>query len=252
MAEYSTRIADLPENITTQIQQQGFDQSQGPGFGPGQNNYTPLNIHPNPYGIPPQPPAGIPFPEASAQRGQDNTFVQQGSVTYDPNLGVGAGVGAGGPGGPGSMHQPMHQPQIHQEQQQYRLPSRDIPMNTLDYQNDQEIQPNYVPKPKLNSDYIREYEYASEEAMKKHERTKQRTQVATDTFSQLQIPILVAVLFFVFQMPIINSLIRRYLGFMKVYSEDGNINFMGLILKSACFGSIVYSMQSLANTVAAV
>jgi len=252
MTEYSTRISDLPENITAQIQQPGFGPDQGQGFnqGPGQNNYTPINIHPNPYGIPPQPPAGIPFPEASAQRGQENTFVQQANASYDPNLGIGAG---GGTGGPVSMHQQQHHHQHQQQQeQQYRLPSRDIPMNTIDYQNDQEIQPNYVPKPKLNSDYIREYEYASEEAMKKHERSKQRTQVATDTFSQLQIPILVAVLFFVFQMPIINSLIRRYLGFMKVYSEDGNINFMGLILKSACFGSIVYSMQSLANTVAAV
>lgn len=225
MTEYSTRISDLPNNtnISTQIQDPSI----------GQNTYTPINPHPNPYGIPPQSSNNsISYPQSSPQRNSgsqtstqyENIVInqqQQPNITYD------------------SMVQPP--------QQQYRLPSRDIPMNQLEFQQDQEIQPNYIPKAKLTSNYISEYEAASEETLKKHERNKYREEIATDLFSQLQIPILVAVLFFIFQMPIVNTMLRKYFTILKVYNEDGNMNFTGLVLKSGIFGSAFYSAQRIAT-----
>ena len=117
-------------------------------------------------------------------------------------------------------------------------------MQQLEYQQDEEIQANYVPRAKLTSDYIREYELSSEKTLKHHEQTKYREQMAGDLFSQLQIPILVAILYFIFQMPIINTLLRKYFSFLSIYHDDGNFNFMGLLLKSSLFGSLFYSIQT--------
>jgi len=229
MSNSTTSIAELPENITMQVQQpiyqatgssmqqqipqqmQGNMSQQSPqnqqmqGGDMGQNNYVPINIHPNPYGngSPEQSPDGLPLPEPSPQRG-------------------------------------------HQEEPQHALPSRDIPMNTLDYQQDDTARPNHVPQVKLTSDYIREYEAASEKALMNHEQTKYREAAAQDWFSQLQTPIFVGILYFIFQMPIMNTLLRKYFTFMTIYHEDGNFNFMGLVLKSALFGSLFYSMETIA------
>lgn len=229
----TTSIAELPENITTQMQpiisNQPSTQQQIPNVLQGSvsmppvqgtmdqglaNNYVPINIHPNPYGNPPQGPDQIPFPEASAQRNnQENPNNQQQQQQYTANI------------------------------PQQELPSRDIPMNTQDYMQDEQIQPNFVPQAKLTSDYIREYEQASEKALQKHEREKYQEEVSQDLFSSLQIPIFVALLYFVFQMPIVSTLMRKHLSFLAIYSEDGNFNFMGLLLKSGLFGALFYLMQ---------
>jgi len=255
MANSTTRISELPENITTQIQQpsynmsyQGQGPSQGMGQGQGQNqpyqntqvenigqnSYVPINIHPNPYGVAPQPPNGMPPPQGSPPRGQG------------PDQGPGPNYQGQGPGP--NYQDPQYQGQMdptggHGHQ---RLPSRDIPMNQLEYQQDEAIQANYVPRAKLTSDYIKEYELASEKTMRQHEQNKYREQAAGDLFSQLQVPILIAILYFIFQMPIINTLFRKYFSFLSIYHDDGNFNFMGLILKSMMFGSIFFSIQTAA------
>jgi len=218
MSNSTTRIADLPENITVQMVQQQpmqnvmIQQQQVPqqvsqqGMQPDSTSYVPINIHPNPYGIP-----------------------QQGL----PNL-------------------PVAQPRPNQQQQQHQsmdtnqhipLPSRDIPMNQIEYQQDEQIQPNYMPKQKLTSDYIREYEAASEQALKEHEQKKRGEKARDNLFSDLQTPILVALLYFIFQMPIVNTLLFKYFAFLSIYNTDGNINFMGLIFKSALVGFVFYCMQ---------
>lgn len=269
MADSTTRIADLPENITVQMQHQQpsystmpphFQQQmqQGQGMGPGmggqsmglqnemvstmgQNTYVPMNIHPNPYGNHPPPQGAIPLPQGSPQRGQG-----QGTGMGQSMGGMGQGIQI-----PVQMQMPpgMEYGPIPQEQQQMRLPSRDIPMNQLAFQQDEEIQPNYVPPVKLTSDYIRNYERASEQALMNHEQKKYQDQASATLFSQLQVPILVAVLYFVFQMPIVNTFLRKYMSFLSIYHDDGNLNLMGLLFKSVFFGSVFYSMQIAADKV---
>ena len=177
-----------------------------------QLNYKPINVHPNPYGTPQVAPDGIPPPEASAQRSQNQAY----NVENMP---------------------------------QQTLPSRDIPMNTLDYQQDSEIKPNHIPSVKLTSDYIRDYEKANEEELKLHKQKKYRQEEAHDTISEMQVPILIAVLYFIFSMPIVGSFMRKHLSFLKIYNEDGNFNLMGLIFKSILFGGLFYSMQTVANKI---
>jgi hypothetical protein len=206
----TTRLADLPENITIQPQQRSGPQDE---MG---NTYVPINVHPNPYGIP-QQDSTMPLPQ---QTSQNRGSMQQ----YDP------------------MAELQNLPQ-------QRLPSRDIPMNQLQFQHDEEIQPNYVPRAKLTSDYIREYEAASEEALRTHEREVRREKTAGNLFSDLQVPILIAVLYFIFQMPVVTTLLYKYFSFLTIHNADGNMNFTGLLLKSALFGSLFYMMQFAATAI---
>ena len=197
-------------NVSAQPQ---YPQNQG-GVGDDQLNYQPINAHPNPYGNQQTAPEGLPLPEASPQRNQ-----QQYTVENMP---------------------------------QQRLPSRDIPINTLDYQQDNEIKPNHVPSVKLTSDYIRDYEKANEEELKLHRQQKYRQETAHDTISELQIPILITVLYFIFQMPIVTTMMRKYLSFANLYGEDGNFNITGLLFKSILFGSLYYFMQTTATKISSI
>jgi hypothetical protein len=241
MAESTTRISELPENITMQIQhnypvqpnpqyQPQIQQMQpvNEGMDPNntQNTYVPLNMHPNPYGIPDQPPNGLPLPEASPQRERQSSH-EITKLQYNDLM----------------REDPL------QGMPQQRLPSRDIPMNPANYQQDEQVQANFVPTVKLTSDYIREYEEASERVMKEHEEKKYREEKANTTFSELQIPLLIAVLYFIFQMPIINTFLRKYFSFLALYHSDGNFNLIGLLLKSILFGSIFYGMNSVATMI---
>jgi len=207
----TTRISDLPENVTLQP----TGANPGGVFPPAmetrapdklsndvmnsQTTYVPLNVHTNPYGHPPQPPNGQmpPFSDMSSESGG-----------------------------------------------QQRLPSRDIPMNQLEFQQDPEIKANYVPRPRLPSDYIRDYDQQDPGRDRRQvERRKVTLQTADDWYERLQIPILVALLFFIFQMPVFNTFLRKNFTFLTLYNDDGNFNIVGLVFKSILFGSMFYGMQ---------
>ena len=138
------------------------------------------------------------------------------------------------------MQQPQFQSQ--QQQQQLRLPSRDIPMDTTQFQQDQEIQPNYIPRAKLTSDYIKKYEESSERALRDHESHKHRATMTDQFFTEFQTPALIMFLFFCFQMPILNTLLYKYFTFLSIYNSDGNVNFYGVFFKSILFGILYYTI----------
>jgi hypothetical protein len=232
----TTRIADLPENVMIQMPAQQYGLPQAPPGPPapqivgsnaqqqidiGQNTYVPLNIHPNPYGVQQQDPT-LPLPQNIQQRGANQ--VPQGGQSQMSGLDPAA-------------------------EMQYKLPSRDIPMNTLAYQHDEEIQPNFVPKAKLTSDYIREYEEASEARLREHEQKKHREQKADSWFAALQTPILIAILYFLFQLPIVTTIMYKYFAFLKIHNTDGNLNLAGLIAKSVAFGLLFYGLQTMAELI---
>ena len=214
MSENITRISDLPDNITMQMPR---DSPQFNGITNLQEqnlSYAPMNIHPNPYGNSVDPNV-IPLPQ-NPQMTQSNKQQQ---------------------------HQ---QPDLH-NMPHVRLPSRDIPMDQTAYQQDIEITPNFIPKPKLTGDYIKQYEEINEEKLQKHEQNVKRTNKLDDTFTDMQIPILISILFFVFQMPIVNTILYKNFTFLSIYNTDGNINFYGIFFKSILFGSIFYVLHKAIN-----
>lgn len=126
----------------------------------------------------------------------------------------------------------------------HTLPSRDIPIDTNVYQQDEQIQPNYIPKQKLNNDFIKEYEIKSKEHFEDYNKQKHRESLVDIVFTELQLPIFIATLYFIFNMPIVNSFFYKNLSFLSIYYTDGNINFNGILLKSLLFGLVFYSLNS--------
>jgi hypothetical protein len=128
------------------------------------------------------------------------------------------------------------------QQKQHRLPSRDIPMDQTNYQQDEEIQPNYMPRVKFADDYVKDYESVTDAKIKHHERGKARSSIIDRICTDLQMPVFVALLFFIFQMPLVNTMFFRRFSFLSIYNSDGNVNFYGIALKSILFGGAFYSL----------
>jgi hypothetical protein len=126
-------------------------------------------------------------------------------------------------------------PQMQQDIPQYKLPSRDIPRNTDGYTQDIETTANYIPAPKLTSDYIRDFQDDEEKTIKTHKEKKRKERLLDTLLTEIQIPVFMGILFFVFQMPLVDTLIFKRFSFMRIYNEDGNFNFYGLFIKSILF-----------------
>lgn len=113
------------------------------------------------------------------------------------------------------------------------LPSRDIPQNTQSIVSDPTIQANYVPPPQPNqTDYIKDdtniYTYKEENI----------NNSLDAVYDEIQAPLLLSVLYFFFQLPIMRKIIFQYVPFLC--NADGNYNFNGLIFTSALYGFIYY------------
>jgi len=129
-----------------------------------------------------------------------------------------------------------------QSQQAVRLPSRDITQDTTSFTQDEQVKPNYIPRANVSSDYVRDYQDMTERNIREHEEKKSRGQRLDDMLTELQTPIFVAILFLVFQLPIINTLLFKRLAFLPIYADDGNFNFSGYVLKSLLFGIVYYGV----------
>ena len=116
------------------------------------------------------------------------------------------------------------------------LPSRDIPLHTQQLTNDAQIQPNYIPQP-TNTDYINDandniYDYYNAE---------KNYNSLDSLYDELQGPLLLAVLYFLFQLPFFKKNVFKYLPFFC--HVDGNYNLNGLIFTCALFGFIYYLLS---------
>lgn len=178
-------------------------------------NYAQMNVHPNPYGNSSQP--SVMPPPQDAQFPKNNLTAQ---LT------------------------PEQMAMINHNQQ--TLPSRDIPMDQTIYQNDEAIQQNYIP-PSDTNDFIGEYEARSREHFENYEKEKHRQTVVDNIFDEMQLPIFISTLFFIFQMPIMNTFFSKYFSFLSIQYSDGNPNLYGLLLKSAVFGSVFFSLNKTIN-----
>jgi hypothetical protein len=111
------------------------------------------------------------------------------------------------------------------------LPSRDIPQSTNMITQDVNIQPNYIPQPSYK-------DYISEES-RQFIHQDEKIQKSFDTiYDEYQTPILLAILYFIFQLPIIKKTLYKNMSFLC--NNDGNYNLNGLIFVSALFGFIYY------------
>jgi hypothetical protein len=116
------------------------------------------------------------------------------------------------------------------------LPSRDIPLNTEQLTQDMQVQPNYIPTP-TSRDYIVE----SDEDISNYYRNEQVQNSLDSIYDEIQGPLLLAVLYFIFQLPIFKKSLFKYLPFLC--HTDGNYNINGLLFTGSLFGFIYYSLS---------
>jgi hypothetical protein len=196
-----TRISDLPDS----------GGSRDPGsrgmYNQPNNQYQPLNVHQNPYGIPEPTDTKLPV-----MRGGGGDF----------------GGGSGGFSGEAMQRAPPP------------MMNRGFPQDTESYQNDEQVVPNHIPAQKLTTDYLREYEDRMSKMNLDHQKEQHRKDLVVSVYDELQTPILIGVLFFLFQVPIINAFMFKYLNFLKIYSDDGNLNLYGILFKSILFGLVYF------------
>ena len=111
-----------------------------------------------------------------------------------------------------------------------QLPQRDVPQNQDHLTQDSQTRANYVPA--AGADYIGAGP-TSEEIMRQHA-AKQKAQDAGDrTLDMLQMPIILSILYFAFQMPVIRKFAYDKLPFL--FSKDGNPTTVGSAIASVAF-----------------
>lgn len=116
------------------------------------------------------------------------------------------------------------------------LPSRDIPIHLEQLTSDVQVQPNYIPQP-VTKDYIND---ANDDINNYYNYEKNQNSLDS-LYDEIQAPLLLAVLYFLFQLPFFKKTVFKYLPFFC--HTDGNYNFNGLIFTCALFGFIYYSLS---------
>ena len=118
------------------------------------------------------------------------------------------------------------------------LPSRDIPLTTIHQQNDPSIQPNYIEN-KKSEDYIGNI-IDQQKVLIQKSKDEIKSQNLEVLYNQIQIPVLVGILFFLFQLPIVRKFLFKFLP--SLYNKDGNPNLPGYIFNSIIFGLLFFIM----------
>lgn len=119
-----------------------------------------------------------------------------------------------------------------------QLPSRDIPQNTISITHDPQVQPNYVPPPKPEQvDYINNAEQP-EDMINNYNTNSLRNSSLDEMYNEIQTPLLLGALFFLFQLPFFKKFLFSY--FPVLFSSDGNLNINGFLFTSVLFGLLFY------------
>jgi len=108
-----------------------------------------------------------------------------------------------------------------------------------------QIKPNYI-QPSTHRDYIKE-ETTNEHMVSAREKREESDQNTEQLYSELQTPVLLIVLYFLFQLPILRKILFQYLPIL--FGTDGNININGLGFMSLAFGGCYYLLNKLMMTI---
>jgi hypothetical protein len=121
------------------------------------------------------------------------------------------------------------------------LQSRDIPRNTDGIIQDPSVQPNYIPPtPSESQDYIRDYQ-ENEDIIAEYNKQHEQMSSIDQLYDEIQIPLLLCILYFLFQLPIFKRALFKYLPFL--FFNDGNINIYGYLFTSVLFGVLYYILS---------
>lgn len=117
------------------------------------------------------------------------------------------------------------------------LPSRDIPQSTLQIQHDDAIKPNFIPKDSSN-DYIGNI-LDRERIIQENNKKQNQSDNIDYIYQQIQIPIIVGIIYFLFQLPLLRKQLLTFLP--SLFNKDGNPKLSGYIFNSAMF-ALLYAL----------
>jgi len=122
-----------------------------------------------------------------------------------------------------------------------QLPSRDIPTTTNNLTQDIQVKQGYIPPPHLaqhQEKYIPEYQQHDNYNYNSNNNSNNNSNSLDDLYNEIQVPLLLTILYFLFQLPIFRKLLFTY--FPILFSKDGNININGYFFTSVLFGILYY------------
>lgn len=179
-----------------------------------------------------------------------NVVIQQ----YDPNvsnISNGGALPAAG-GGSAPMDQRLLQELVSGVQRassagMTALPSSDIPRDSLAMQHDEQIKPNYIPTSSSargadTDDYIKRYE-TSDDVRTNNRRSQNRMDSLEAIYTEFQMPILLGVLYFIFQMPVLRTHMLNFIP--ALFNKDANLNLVGLVAMSSSYAIAYYVITKL-------
>ena len=187
----------------------------------------------------------------------------QGQV-YNPVIaGLGGGGGGGGgigpiqpqmPSSPNIMNEMISGLQRASASGMTNLPSRDIPTTTSNMMNDAQVKPNFIPNPQSQGQNVNQYgqrPMSSNNYIEEHEQDMtseekyRKSQIdysnAENIYKLMQIPIIVGILYFVFQLPVMRKYVLKFIP--SVFNSDGNYNISGLIFMSSLFAGSFFGLS---------
>ena len=131
------------------------------------------------------------------------------------------------------------------------LPSRDIPQQTTGFTQDQQMRPNFIPDGgQAVPDYIRLQEMQMQRmaplaAAPTNTKTRQ-----DEWYDELQVPILLAVLYFIFQLPSVHKYMFSMLP--SLFDAHGHPNLIGYVVNSVAFAGLYYVLTKFKTYLIAV
>jgi hypothetical protein len=174
-------------------------------------------------------------------------------LIYSPNIGNEAMTSHGPTQIPGTvMNEVIQGVQRASANGMTMIPTRDIPMNPNSYTHDDQSRPNYVPQPKSvhfaddgnGRDYIKHHE-SMENIVRVNARQSNQLDTLEAIYYDLQMPILIGVLYFIFQMPVFRAQLLHFLP--SLFGEDGNFKIIGLTATSGMFAATFFVIMKIFN-----
>lgn len=121
------------------------------------------------------------------------------------------------------------------------LQHRDVPLDNARVTRDEAIKPNFIPHDSP-TDYITEHQ-TSEEIIKQNAKKQTAESNAERIVSELGTPLLIAALYFMYQLPIVRRSFFKTLP--MCYNKAGDLNLSGYVVNSLVFGLIIFSSHKL-------
>ena len=113
------------------------------------------------------------------------------------------------------------------------LPVRDIPTQQTHITNDRETRANYIPEGP--DDYIKTHQ-SNDNIIRRNAEREQLAKKSNDIYDELSFPLMIGVLYFLFQLPVVRKNLFKILPVL--FNKDGNPNLSGYIVNSVSFAMV--------------